>query len=67
MAYDLDFEKPLADLDRQIADQERKVEGAQRRPDRHKPHEVEVQSAELNRLREKLIQQTLSIYSGLSP
>jgi acetyl-CoA carboxylase carboxyl transferase subunit alpha len=67
MAYDLDFEKPLADLEKQIADQEKKVEGAQRRPDRHKPHEIEALAAELARLREKLVRQTRSIYSGLSP
>jgi acetyl-CoA carboxylase carboxyl transferase subunit alpha len=67
MAYDLDFEKPLAELAKQIADHEKKVEGAQRRPDRHKPHELEAMAAELARLREKLMQQTRSIYSGLSP
>jgi acetyl-CoA carboxylase carboxyl transferase subunit alpha len=67
MAYDLDFEKPLADLEKQIADHEKKVEGAQRRPDRHKPHELEATAAELARLREKLMQQTRVIYSGLSP
>ena len=67
MAYDLDFEKPLADLEKQIADQEKKVEGAQRRPDRHKPHEIEALAVELARLREKLMRQTRSIYSGLSP
>jgi acetyl-CoA carboxylase carboxyl transferase subunit alpha len=67
MAYDLDFEKPLADLEKQIADQEKKVEGAQRRPDRHKPQELDALAAELSRLREKLMQQTLSIYAGLSP
>lgn len=67
MAYDLDFEKPLADLEKQIADQEKKVEGAQRRPDRHKPQELETLSTELHRLHEKLMQQTLSIYAGLSP
>src|SRR6185312_6263366 len=66
MAYDLDFEKPLADLEKQIADQEKKVEGAQRRPDRHKPQELETLSTELRLLHEKLMQQTLSIYSGLS-
>jgi len=67
MAYDLDFEKSLADLEKQIADHEKKVEGAQRRPDRHKPHELATMTAELERLREKLMQQTRSIYSGLSP
>ena len=67
MAYDLDFEKPLADLEKQIADHEKKVEGAQRRPDRHKPQELEAMAAELARSREKLLQQTRSIYSGLSP
>ena len=29
MAYDLEFEKPLAVLERQISEQEKKVEGAQ--------------------------------------
>ena len=67
MAYDLDFEKPLAELEKQIADHEKRVEGAQRRPDRHKPHEIEALAAELARLREKLVRQTRSIYSGLSP
>jgi acetyl-CoA carboxylase carboxyl transferase subunit alpha len=67
MAYDLDFEKPLAELEKQIADHEKRVDGAQRRPDRHKPHEIEALAAELARVREKLMQQTRSIYSGLSP
>jgi acetyl-CoA carboxylase carboxyl transferase subunit alpha len=67
MAYDLDFEKPLADLEKQIADHEKKVEGAQRRPDRHKLYELQAMAAELARLREKLMQQTRLIYAGLSP
>jgi acetyl-CoA carboxylase carboxyl transferase subunit alpha len=67
MAYDLEFERPLADLEKQIAEQERKAEGAQRRPERHKQGEVEALAAELARLRQKLLQQTRAIYSGLSP
>jgi acetyl-CoA carboxylase carboxyl transferase subunit alpha len=67
MAYDLEFERPLAELEKQIAEQEKKVEGAQRRPDRHKAGELDSLAAELARLREKLTRQTLAVYSGLSP
>jgi acetyl-CoA carboxylase carboxyl transferase subunit alpha len=67
MAYDLDFERPLAVLERQISEQEKKVEGAQRRSDRHKPGELDAMATELAHLREKLIQETRSIYAKLSP
>jgi acetyl-CoA carboxylase carboxyl transferase subunit alpha len=67
MAYDLEFEKPLAVLERQISEQEKKVEGAQRRPDRHKSTELDAMAAELAQLREKLIQETRLTYAKLSP
>jgi acetyl-CoA carboxylase carboxyl transferase subunit alpha len=67
MAYDLEFERPLAALERQISEQEKRVEGEQRRHDRHRPNELDALVAELVRLREKLVQETRSTYARLSP
>src|SRR5262249_42607228 len=67
MAYDLEFERPLAVLERQISEQEKKVEGEQRRHDRHRPNELDALTGELVRLREKLAQETHSLYARLSP
>jgi acetyl-CoA carboxylase carboxyl transferase subunit alpha len=67
MAYDLEFERHLADLEKQVGEQEKKVEGAQRRPERHRPSELAGLSADLASLREKLAQQTRSTYANLSP
>lgn len=67
MAYDLDFEKPLASLERQISEQEKKVEGEQRKHSRNKPNELDTLAAELANLREKLIRETRSTYAKLSP
>ena len=55
MAYDLEFEKPLADLDKRIA-------GLQRKGDRLKPDE----QAQLRDLEKELQQRTADIYKNLS-
>ncbi len=66
MAYDLDFEKPLATLERQISEHEKKVEGEQRKHSRNKPNELDALAAELANLRDKLIHETRSTYAKLS-
>jgi acetyl-CoA carboxylase carboxyl transferase subunit alpha len=55
MAYDLDFEKPLAELDRKIA-------GLQRRSDRLKPDEYR----QLQQMEHELHHRTEEIYSKLT-
>jgi len=67
MAYDLEFERPLAELEKQIADQERRIDGEQRRHDRRRPNELDALIAELARRRTELERETHRIYTGLSP
>jgi acetyl-CoA carboxylase carboxyl transferase subunit alpha len=67
MAYDLEFERPLAELAKQIAEQERKVEAAQRRHDKAKPSDLDAMLADLTRRRADLERETGKIYGGLSP
>jgi acetyl-CoA carboxylase carboxyl transferase subunit alpha len=56
MAYDLDFEKPLADLDKKIAN-------LRKREERLKPDERE----QLQKLEQELHQQTGKLYACLTP
>jgi acetyl-CoA carboxylase carboxyl transferase subunit alpha len=56
MAYDLEFEKPLAELDKRISSLRRKL-------DRLKPEE----RVQLGKLEQDLEQQTAKIYSELTP
>lgn len=56
MPYDLDFERPLADLERRIATLEKR--GERLRPEEH---------AQLDDLKRELEQRTREIYAGLTP
>jgi acetyl-CoA carboxylase carboxyl transferase subunit alpha len=67
MAYDLEFERPLAELEKKIAELERKIEAAQRRAEKGKANELAAMTADLAALKEDLERQTHRIYAGLSP
>lgn len=56
MAYDLDFERPLAEI-------EKRINHLQRRGDRMRPEEV----AQVNELKLELARRTKEIYSSLTP